>query len=390
MRYQHIFARPWIWVLLSVLSLAAQCQASMPPLPTTPDEPTIPVALLTPNSGELATVGRTMQNGVEMAFDEVHSSGISGHRFELVIYDAGCTFASARQATQQAINDGLKFIVGPLCSEAAIAGPIAAEQANVLIFAPAAAHPLVTVNPQGQTRPTIFRGSFSYDLQGQAAARFGRETLNLSRAAIFVNPADDYSSELVQAFTRQFTTAGGRIVYQSDYSPDTADFLASIMSAGQAGAELIYLPASVTIANRVAAQLQASEWADSLTLLGSDAWDFDSLDLAAAEGSYFPVHFSPDNPQPHVQSWIETYEARYATAPNALAAVSYDSAHLLAEAIRQAGSNEPAKVAQYLEGNVFDAITGPVSFDAHHNPLKPVPFVKVEKGHTIYITSVLP
>ena len=388
MRYRHF---SWIWGLLPLLILAAQCHASTPPIPATASEPALRIALLTPTSGELATVGRMMQNGVTMAIEELNSnSGVLGHRIEQVIYDTDCTFDSAQQATQQAIADGVTFIIGPLCSEAAIATAIVAEPSGALVIAPAATHSLVTVNQQGQTRPTLFRGSYTYALQGWAAARFAREVLKLNQAAVLVSFNDDYSSQLAQAFTRQFTAAGGKTVFQGDYSTDTADFLPLLASAREAGAELIYLPASAAVANRVAAQLQASEFTGGLTLVGSDTWDFDTLDLAATEGSYFPVHFAPDNQQPHIQNWIDAYKARFAVAPNALAAVSYDSAHLLANAIQQAGSFQPVDVARQLESDTFEGITGPITFDAQHNPLKPVPFVKVENGHITYITSVFP
>jgi branched-chain amino acid transport system substrate-binding protein len=388
MPYQHIF---WLWVLLPLLMLATRCHPPTPPLPVTSSEPVIRIALLAPTGGELATVGRVMQNGVTMAFDELNSSGgVLGRRIEWATYDTDCTFDSAQQATQQAIAAGLMFMIGPLCSEAAIAAATVAEPAGALVIAPAATHPLVTINSQGQTRPTIFKGSYAYALQGQAAARFGREALKLSRTAVLVNPNDDYSTELAEAFAHQFTADGGRTVYQGDYAADTADFLTLLAAARQAGAELVYLPTSAAVANRVAGQLRASEFAGSLTLLGSDAWDFDALDVAAAEGSYFPVHFSPDSPQPHLQKWLDAYQARYAVAPNALAAVSYDSAYLLATAIRQADSFEPANVAQLLQRTTFEAITGPISFDAQHNPLKPAPFVKVQNGRIIYITSILP
>jgi branched-chain amino acid transport system substrate-binding protein len=376
---------------LNLLALIPQCNRSgaaggnsFPPLPLSPTGPPLPIALLSPSSGELATFGRELRNGSILAFDEWNSrGGVLGRRIQWTVYDADCTFDAARQVTQQAVADGFQFIIGPLCSEAAIAAAEVAAANGALLFAPTATHPLVTVDGQGQTRATVFRASYAYPFQGQAAARFAIETLGKDRAALLLDPGDDYSLSLGNAFAAEFTVQGGEIVYESTYTPAATDFTPSLQAAVGAGADMIYLPAPAAVVNRLAAQWQ--QLPQTLTLLGSDSWDAPELDLGAVEGSYFTRHFFLDNNRPATQEWADAYKASNAVAPDTLAALGYDAAAILMEAIQQAGTVEVKRVAETLEQGRFEAVTGPISFDRQHNPVKPVPVVQVKGGQIILV-----
>jgi branched-chain amino acid transport system substrate-binding protein len=381
---------------LSLLGLIPQCNLAelmvknnYPPLPLPPTGPTLRVALLLPTTGELAPFGRAMRNGAILAFDQWNShGGVLGQPIEWTIYEATCDFETAQQAAQQALSDGIQFMIGPLCSEAAIAAAsvIEARADTALLLAPTATHPLVTVAGPGQTRSTVFQASYGFTFQGRAVARFAFETLKARRAAILLNPGDDYSAALSSAFAAEFAGQGGKIVYQVTYTAADTDFTAALQATAAAKATVLYLPGAVPEVNRVAGQLNQLRSAGpaNLTLLGSDSWAGAELDLTATTGSYFPVHFFLEDQRPAVQQWAESYKASYAVAPDTLAALSYDAAALLMTAIQQTGAVEVKKVAQTLEQGRFEGVTGPIKFDSRHNPLKPVPIVQVKAGQLTF------
>jgi len=83
-----------------------------------------------------------MLNGATMAFEEWNSQGdVLGHRIEWVVYDTACQFDPAQQAIRQAIDASVEFIIGPLCSDAAVAAAEEAESAGLLMISPTATHP---------------------------------------------------------------------------------------------------------------------------------------------------------------------------------------------------------------------------------------------------------
>jgi branched-chain amino acid transport system substrate-binding protein len=333
-----------------------------------------------------------MRNGSIMAFEEWNNEGgLLEHRIEWVVYDTDCQFDTARQVTQQAIDDGLQFIIGPLCSEAAIAAAQTAQLEKVLLISPAATHPLVTVDGAGQTRRTIFRAGYAYPLQAQAAALFAYQTLKANKAALFSSPGDNYSATLARLFAQQFSGQGGEIVHQTTYTPGDVDFTDTLLALRHSEAEVIYLPAPAAVVNRVAGQLNelgSSGPSSNPVLLGSDSWESVELDLSATGGSYFTTHFAPTDQRPPVQTWTETYKSAYAIEPNTLAVLGYDAATLLITAIQQAGTFDTSAVVKALEQGVFRGVTGQISFDNQHNPIKPVPVVQIKDGRTIFLTSV--
>ena len=384
-----------IAILIVLLALIGCSAAAQPPLPPTPPAATVSVALLAPTTGELAPIGRAVQNGVTLAFDQWNEpGGLLNRPITWQIYPTACTFDSGQEAARQAIEDGRRFIIGPVCSEAALGAAPVAQAAEALLISPTAIHPLVTVDPQQQVRPTVFTVAYGEALQGQAAAQLAYDHLAKRRAALLYSPQDMAAVRLVEAFAGQFQADGGEIVNRSPYPGGTTDFGEWLWAIGESGADLLYLPADAATANQVAAQLRElavdSSDGGELTLLGSDAWESDQLDRTLVDGSYFPVHYTPLDPNPKIKTWADTYKSVYAVAPNTLAALAYDTANILAEAIHQANALDPLVVAEMIEPSRFEGVTGPITFEGDHRALKPVPFIQIREQTGQYVTSVQP
>lgn len=386
----------WLSLLIvaGVIGLAAQCTGetaspATPALPIPPAGSMAHLALLTPTSDELATFGRTLRNGSLMAIDTWNSrGGVLGQPVQWGDYDTPCDFEAAQQTVQQALDDGLKFLVGPLCSEAAIAAALIAQAGEAVLIAPSATHPLVTADSQGQPRPTIFRASYGYARQGQAVAAFAYTHLSVRRAAILFASGDDYGAALAEAFASQFEAQGGEIVLRMAYQSGDSDFKPLLQTIVQAKAEALYLPASASQVSRLAAQWRELDLSKQITWLGSDSWESPQLDKAAAEGSFFSVHFVEEDGRPETRAWVEAYKAKYAVSPTTLAALGYTATDTLLTAIQQAGAVKVTEVASTLARGEFEDITGRFTFDAQHNPLKPVPVVQLKAGKLVLATYI--
>ncbi len=380
-------------ILLLALTLAA-CNTPTPPLPTKPPpDASVRVAVLTPMTGELATFGETVRNGITLAFDEWNErGGMNGQFIEWVFEDTRCDPVEARQAAERAINDlGARFIVGGLCSESAIPIARVAGEQGVLFVAATATHPLVTVDSQGITRPSVFRASYAYPYQGRAAARFALDELNARRAAVLSNPSDDFVRSSTDEFIAEFVAGGGQVVAAPTYpqgGPTTADFETIIAEIAEAEPEVLYVPDAYPIANQVGKLVQIQEL--DVTLIGSEVWDNGDLDLEALEGAFFTTHYSLETPNSVAEAWKERYLSAFAVEPDTLAALGYDMGSMLVSALEGADNVSPDEVAQSLETMEFEGVTGGWRFDAQHDPLKPVVMVKIEDGEVIFHTTVRP
>ena len=86
--------------------------------------------------------------------------------------------------------------------------------------------------------------------------------------------------------------------------------------------------------------LQARELGITVPLFGGDGWESSELVTIggeAVEGDYFSTHFSPEEQTPAVQNFVKDFKAKYGETPDAMAALGYDSAMILADAIKRAG-----------------------------------------------------
>jgi branched-chain amino acid transport system substrate-binding protein len=94
--------------------------------------------------------------------------------------------------------------------------------------------------------------------------------------------------------------------------------------------------------------------------------------------------------------WLKKYGAEYKDAngnpkvPDALATLAYDAANLLFAAIEKAGVDDPAKVAEALAGLTWEGVSGKITFDAQHNPIKSAVILSIQNGQKKYFTTLMP
>jgi len=124
--------------------------------------------------------------------------------------------------------------------------------------------------------------------------------------------------------------------------------------------------------------------------MGGDGWDSPDLDRNAVEGGFYTNHYSPEDPRPEVQEWVKKYEAKFGAKPDALATLAYDAAQVLFQAMEQAKSNDPAKVAPMMASGSFKAVSGNIKFDSSHNPVKAAAIIQISGGADKFFTTVAP
>ena len=385
--HRPVWGVPCLIVFLSLV--AAQCGVAMPPLPSgvPSTQPVVSVAVLTPMTGELATFGEMVRNGIRLAFDEWNGQGgIDGRLIQWTLEDTRCDPAEARQAAERAIAEGAIFIVGGVCSEAAIPIARVADEQGVLFIAATATHPLVTVDETGATRLLAFRAAYAYPYQGQAAATFALQDLHASRAAVLVDSGDRLQQTTVDQFRAAYVAGGGQVMATLAYTSTDADLDAWLSELVDTGGTVLYAPVAYPVANRIGAQIQ-SQGLD-VTLIGSQLWESADIDPLALDGAYFTSHYSPAIPDTAAIAWAERYQSAFAIEPDTLAILGYDAGNLLATAIQRSQSLAPRQVAQALETMRYQGAVGCWRFDEQHNPLKEAIVLQIKDGHTRFVKAV--
>ncbi len=131
-----------------------------------------------------------------------------------------------------------------------------------------------------------------------------------------------------------------------------------------------------------------------MPLLGGDGWVGDSLLKVAGntlDGSFFSSHFSAEDKTPAVQEFVKKYQAKYGTVPDDMAALGYDSAMILADAIKRAGSTDGPKLRDAIAATKeFKGITGMITIDEKRNASKSAVIMTIENGAMKFLETVAP
>jgi len=367
----------------------AAAEEAAPAEETAMEAGTIKVANLSPLTGPVPTFGESTKNGFMMAVEEWNANGgILGMQIEPIVEDSQCTADPAVNAANKVIDqDGVHYIVGEVCSSASIPVSEIAEEKGVLMISPTSTNSDVTLNLDGSTKDMVFRACFIDPFQGLVMAKFASDQ-GYTKAFVMSDQGNDYVRGLAEVFSEKFVEYGGEIVGSETYTGTDTDFSAILTKVADSGAEVLYLPDYYNVVNLVAAQ--AKEKGVTAVMMGADGWDSSDLDLAASDGGYYSNHYSPDDTRDVVVDWVSKYNEAYGSTPDALATLAYDATNLLFAAIEKAGVDDPAAVAAAMESLSYDAVSGTVTFDEFHNPIKSAVVLQVKDGAISFVASVAP
>jgi branched-chain amino acid transport system substrate-binding protein len=108
------------------------------------------------------------------------------------------------------------------------------------------------------------------------------------------------------------------------------------------------------------------------TLVGGDGWESPKLiemGGAALEGAFYSTHYFAEDPDPIVQKFVTSYRQRHNRVPDGLAALAYDAGHVLADALKRAGSTEGPALRDAIQATRgLKGATGTITIGADRNP----------------------
>jgi branched-chain amino acid transport system substrate-binding protein len=341
-------------------------------------------------TGKEATFGQSSHKGTQLAIDELNAAGgVLGKPIEFVYEDNRSTPGeSATIAKKLITRDKVVAILGEVASGRSLeAAPIA--QANrIPMISPSSTNPQVT-----ETGDYIFRVCFTDPFQGRLLAEFAQRTLKAKRVAVLSDVSAPYSVGLAQFFREPFLANGGEIVSEQKYTGGDKDFRAQLTVIKNTQPDAIMVPGYYTDVGLIVSQ--ARQLGITVPLFGGDGWEAPELLQiagAALEGTYYSTHFSPDNTDPLVQKFVAAYKAKYnGETPDAMAALGYDSAMVLADAIRRAGSTEGPQIRDALAATKdFPGATGATTLDAKRDAAKAAVIITVKDGKFEYLETIAP
>jgi branched-chain amino acid transport system substrate-binding protein len=351
-------------------------------------EPGIPVGQFASLTGGQASFGQSTDKGVQLALAEINAAGgVLGQPLRIITKDNQSKPGETSTAVRELISrNKVVALIGEVASGRSLEAAPIAQRSGIPMISPASTNEKVT-----ETGDHIFRVCFIDPFQGTVCAKFSRK-LGFTKAGIITDVSKDYSLGLAKSFKQEFTANGGVITGEQSYSGGDKDFSAQLTAIKADNPQVIFLPAYYTEAPLIIRQ--ARQLGITVPFIGGDGWDSPELvgvGGSSVEGCYFSNHFSDQSKDPLVVAFVDAYRKKYNGEPDAMVALGYDSVYLLADAMKRAGTTDPAKVnAAIAATKDFPGVTGKITLDAHRNPTKSAVMLQVKNGKFAYVETIAP
>ncbi len=349
----------------------------------------IPVGEYACLTGLTASFGTASHNGVTLVMEKANANGgVLGKKIRLITEDDQSKPGEAATAARKLISrDQVVALLGEIASSRSLeAGPIA-QQSKIPMISPGSTNLKVT-----QIGDYIFRVCFIDPFQGEVMAKFSLNSLHKTKVAVLTDVRQDYSVGLAAAYKDYFTKHGGTIVAEQSYSSGDQDFKAQLTSIKGANPEAIFVPGYYNEVGLIARQ--SRELGITVPLMGGDGWDSPTLTQIggpAIDGDYFANHFSTDDTSPIVQGFVKDYRAHFQKDPDGMAALGYDAAGVLLDAMKRAGSADPQKLRDAIAATKnYEGVTGTITINEQRNATKSAKVLTIKDGKFHYVETIAP
>lgn len=351
---------------------------------------TIKVGEFASLTGKEAAFGNSSHKGTLLAVEDLNAAGgVMGKKLELLTEDTRSTPGESATVVRKLISrDKVVAVLGEVASGRSLEGASVCQADKIPMISPSSTKPEVT-----EKGDYIFRVCFIDPFQGKVLATFADKTLKVKKVAMLVDAAAPYSVGLASNFKENFEKLGGTVIIEQKFSSGDKDFKAQLTAIKAANPEAIVAPCYYTEAGLIVRQ--ARELGITVPMFGGDGWEApELLEIGgkAMEGTYYSTHYSAEDTAPKVQEFVKKFKARWnGETPDAMAALGYDSAMVLTDSMKRAGTTDSQKLRDAIAATKdFVGVTGKTTLDTNRNATKPAVIITIKDGKFKYVETINP
>ena len=338
----------------------------------------IKIGVFEPSTGDSGAGGKQEMLGMQYANTETPTVEIGGTTYDiqLVYADNGSDPAKAPTAAAELVSQNVALVLGSYGSGVSIAGGPVFGEAGLSAIGISCTNPGVTAG-----NDYYFRICFLDPFQGTVLANFAKEKFSAQKAYLLGELGNEYDQGLISYFEQAF---GGEVVKDS-FPTNTSDFTTYLNKAVAEGADVIFCPVSIAYSTQIVKL--AADMGLEIPILGSDTLDSNMV-LEAAAGSNVQLYvstFYQEGGSPEFDEGIKAWLNSDSTALTnnggndtiaAVTAMGYDAYYVALEALKAAGSPDPAAVKAALPGVTYTGVSGAIAFDDQGDAIRDTAYIK--------------
>ena len=346
---------------------------------------TVAIGYQAPLSGENAQYGVQFRNSATLAVDQFNKSGkLPGVTIQLKFEDSkGDAKEGVNIARKFSDDQSIVAAIGDFNSTVSMAAGQVYAQTHLAQLSQTASHPdFVKISPYQ------FRNITTMDYESPLVAKWALS--NGAKKIAVVAIQNDWGQTAAANFVGAVKVNGGEITDTEFFNPGTRDFRSIITKIARSQPDAIFLAAFYEDGS--AFLQQKTQLGIKQAIYGTSSLSEPKLlELAgpAANNMYSTTTFLADSPEPNVQAYVKSYEARFGSKPQMFAAQAFDATNIVLNAIVVAGGANAtrAKVRDALaKTKNFPGVTGATTFDPEtREPAKTLTKLQIQNGKYVLL-----
>ncbi|EOO4309098.1 high-affinity branched-chain amino acid ABC transporter substrate-binding protein LivK [Escherichia coli] len=319
----------------------------------------IKVAVVGAMSGPVAQYGDQEFTGAEQAVADINAKGgIKGNKLQIVKYDDACDPKQAVAVANKVVNDGIKYVIGHLCSSSTQPASDIYEDEGILMITPAATAPELTARGY----QLILRTTGLDSDQGPTAAKYILEKVKPQRIAI-VHDKQQYGEGLARAVQDGLKKDNANVVFFDGITAGEKDFSTLVARLKKENIDFVYYGGYHPEMGQILRQARAAGL--KTQFMGPEGVGNASLSNIAgdaAEGMLvtMPKRYDQD---PANQGIVDALKADKKDPSGPYVWITYAAVQSLATALERTGSDEPLALVKDLKANGANTVIGPLNWD---------------------------
>ncbi|MEG1341823.1 MAG: branched-chain amino acid ABC transporter substrate-binding protein [Pseudomonas sp.] len=334
---------------------------------------TIKIGIAGPKTGPVTQYGDMQFIGAKQAIKDINAAGgVDGKKLEAKEYDDACDPKQAVAVANKVVNDGVKYVIGHLCSSSTQPASDIYEDEGVIMITPAATSPEITARGY----KLIFRTIGLDSAQGPAAGNYIADHVKPKVVAV-LHDKQQYGEGIASAVKKTLEGKGTKVAVFEGLNAGDKDFSSIIQKLKQANVDFVYYGGYHPELGLILRQ--AKEKGLNAKFMGPEGVGNDSISQIAQNASEgllvtLPKSFDADPANKAIADAIKA-DGKDPSGPFVFPA--YSAVKLIAEGIKAAKSEDTDKVAEAIHAGTFKTPTGDLSYDKNGD-LKDFKFVVYE------------
>ncbi len=356
-------------VALTAALLVAACGQEAPPTapkaeaPKAPEVLTVKIGSASPLTGPQAHIGIDIRNGVQLAIEDANAANveIAGKKvkFEMVAEDDEANPTKATTVAQKLVDAKVFAVIGHFNSGASIPASKIYSDAGIPQISPSSTNPKYTE----QGFKTTFRVVAHDGQQGPTLARFAAKTLQ-SKSVAVIDDSTAYGQGLADNFEATAKSLGIKVLAREHTTDKDTDFKAILTRIKGKKPDLIMFGGIDPQAAPMIKQMK--DLGIQAKFIGGDGMqtpNFIKLAGDASEGAMASIPGLPKDQMPGGKTFLDKYKTKFNQEVELFAPMGYDSVMVFIEAMKRAGSSDPAKFLPEVGKTTYNGVIGPIAFD---------------------------